>query len=126
MFVDDACSAIDLLAADPRPGETFNIAPEGEPVTNLEVARMVAEVVGRDPSCVYLTDYDRPDHDRRYSVDSSKLRSLGWRAERTFHEALVETVEWYQANEWWWKPLLDEAESLYEDGSHRVRVKERS
>lgn len=119
MFVDDACSAISLLIEKGEPGEVYNIAPEGDPVTNLEVARLLAEAAGRDLSCIYLTSYDRPLHDRRYAIDSTKLRALGWRPTKSVRDALKETVQWYEANEWWWRPLLREAEGLYRDGLRR-------
>jgi len=51
---------------------------------------------------------DRPGHDIRYSLDSSKIRSLGWKPKHNFKEGLEETVEWYLENEWWWQPLADE------------------
>jgi dTDP-glucose 4,6-dehydratase len=51
---------------------------------------------------------DRPGHDLRYSLDSSKMRELGWKPEHKFEEGLKETIEWYLKNEWWWKPLADE------------------
>jgi len=51
---------------------------------------------------------DRPGHDFRYSIDSSKIRSLEWRPEHSFENGIRKTVEWYLENEWWWKPLIDE------------------
>lgn len=51
---------------------------------------------------------DRPGHDIRYSLDSSKIRELGWKTENSFKEGLEETVKWYLENEWWWQPLADE------------------
>ena len=119
MYVDDACVALDVLTNIGQPGEAYNVAPESPAIGNLEVARLVAEAAGRDPSCVYLTAYDRPGHDRRYAIDSSKLRALGWRPKKNFQEALEETVHWYADNEGWWRPLLDEAEGLYQDEQHR-------
>jgi dTDP-glucose 4,6-dehydratase len=58
-----------------------------------------------------MVDYvpDRLGHDRRYSVDIAKVTALGWRKQRTLDEALEETVAWYRANEWWWRPLKERA-----------------
>ena len=62
------------------------------------------ELTGADPSLVrHVTD--RPGHDRRYSLDSSKLAGLGWKPERVFEDGLAETVEWYRENRAWWEPI---------------------
>jgi dTDP-glucose 4,6-dehydratase len=115
MFVDDACAAIWTVAEKGTPGEIYNIGPQGEIRTNLEIARTIARAAGRQADAVYLTDYDRPAHDRRYSVDAGKLRSLGWAPSQSIETRLEETVDWYRANAQWWKPLVDDAEALYED-----------
>ena len=115
MFVDDACSAIERVIDEGRPGEVYNIGPENDVRTNLEIARSIARYAGRSPDSVYLTAYDRPAHDRRYSVDASTLRSLRWGPTASLDQRLEETVAWYRANEWWWAPLLPQAEALYED-----------
>lgn len=121
MFVDDACAAIELIIERGTPGEVYNIGPQGDVRTNLEIARFVARAAGRDEDLVYLTAYDRPDHDRRYSVDASKLRSLGWRAGGEVESRLIETVTWYAEHEEWWKPLVSEAEELYNDQLRGLR-----
>ena len=64
----------------------------------------ILELTGADPALVRHVD-DRPGHDRRYSLDDSKLRALGWQPERTFEEGLAETVEWYRAKREWWEPI---------------------
>jgi len=120
MFVDDACSAIELLLDDPPPSGVYNIGPENEPVSNLEIARTIAVGAGVPADHVYLTDYDRPDHDRRYSVDSSRMRALGWSPSVDIEAGIRATVDWYRHNRGWWEPLLDQAESLYEDADGRT------
>jgi dTDP-glucose 4,6-dehydratase len=120
MFVDDACAAIQLVAEKGIPGEAYNIGPQGRQRTNVEIARMIARAAAGDEDIVYLTDYDRPNHDRRYAIDASKLRDLGWTAATELEALVAETVEWYRAHEDWWRPLLDEAENLYSDAAARV------
>jgi dTDP-glucose 4,6-dehydratase len=120
MHVQDVCEAIELLVDRGLAGSAYNIAPEGDQHTNLDIARAVARAAGADESLVYLTAYDRPQHDRRYAIDSSKIRSLGWRPQRTLDEAVTDTVEWYAAHREWWKPLAADAEGLYFDARERA------
>ncbi|HET7482020.1 MAG TPA: NAD-dependent epimerase/dehydratase family protein [Actinomycetota bacterium] len=115
MFVDDAVSAVAIVAERGERGGVYNIAPEGEALTNLQVAHVIAEEAGAAIDSVYTTAYDRPDHDRRYWIDASRIRGLGWGPRVRLEEALRDTVRWYRVNEEWWKPLADEAEQLYED-----------
>lgn len=119
MAVEDACEAVELLIERRVTGEVFNVAPEGGARTNLEIARAVARAAGREDDAVYLTEYDRPDHDRRYAVDASKLRSLGWAPRLDLDAKISETVEWYRTNQAWWKSLVAEAEALYSDAAER-------
>jgi dTDP-glucose 4,6-dehydratase len=120
MYVDDACAAIDLVAHKGIPGEAYNIGPQGRQRANIEIARMIARAATGDEGIVYLTDYDRPNHDRRYAIDATKLRRLGWRASSELDELVARTVEWYRTNEDWWRPLLGEAENLYSDAVARA------
>jgi dTDP-glucose 4,6-dehydratase len=119
MAVDDACEAIELILSQRAMGEVFNVGPQASQRSNIEIARAVARAAGRDEDAVYLTEYDRPQHDRRYAIDASKLRALGWSARSSFEEKLAATVDWYRANESWWRPMLTEAESLYHDARER-------
>jgi dTDP-glucose 4,6-dehydratase len=114
MYVEDVCKAV-LLLLEKKVAGNYNIGPEGSEMTNLEVARTIARLVRGTEDSVYLTAYDRPDHDVRYAVDSSRLRHLGWAPSFEFVAGLEHTVEWYRRNEEWWKPLIDEAESIYSD-----------
>jgi dTDP-glucose 4,6-dehydratase len=104
LFVDDFASAIDLVLERGRPGEVYNVGgPEELP--NIDVVRQILALTGRDESLLeHVTD--RPGHDRRYSLDSEKLRSeLGWEAAVHFDEGLARTVAWYRDNEAWWGPI---------------------
>ena len=106
IHVMDHCEAIDLVMGEGEKGEIYNIS-SGEEKTNLEVVRTVLDIMGKDESLIEFVE-DRPGHDLRYSLDSSKMRELGWKPKHSFKEGIRKTVEWYMQNEWWWKPLADE------------------
>jgi dTDP-glucose 4,6-dehydratase len=120
LFVDDACDAIRLIAAKGAPGEVYNVAPQRRERTNREVAEAVALAAGAKEDAVYLTAYDRPRHDRRYAIDASRIRSLGWRPRRSFEEAVRQTVDWYSRHRSWWWSHIGEAELLYDDSLERA------
>lgn len=119
MFVDDACAGIDRIIEKGQLGKTYNLAPESGPFTNLEIARMAAAAAGKEESAVYLTAYDRPQHDRRYAVDASRVKALGWTVERDLKARLEETWEWYWTHQGWWSAHLRQSEALYEDAQRR-------
>lgn len=103
LFVEDHCSAIYLLVDEGAPGEVYNIGANAQ-VANIDLTNMLLELTGRDDSYI---DYvaDRPGHDRRYAVDSSKIRALGWAPAHTIEERLETTVDWYRDRTDWWQPL---------------------
>ncbi len=113
MHVDDLCTALDTVLERGEPGSVYNVAAEGPPRPNVEIARMIARAAGRSEDDVHLTAYDRPQHDRRYAIDSARLRALGWRPAGDLDSALERTVEWYARNREWWEPLVVEAERVY-------------
>ena len=115
MFVEDAVSALRLLAERGERGEVYNVGPQAEGVPNVEIARAIARSAGQDEASVYLSHYDRPQHDRRYAVATDRIAGLGWHASRSLEAAIAETVEWYRENEAWWSPLVPDAEQLYAD-----------
>ena len=119
MYVEDACDGIRVLIERGETGEVYNLAPEAAQRTNLEIAQAVARAAGRDEDAVYLTAYDRPDHDRRYAVDATKVRALGWNPRLDFETRLRQTVEWYRDNTGWWESLIPEAERIYDDELER-------
>ncbi len=121
MHVDDACRALEVILDRGERGGIYNIAPQADPLTNLEIARTLAAAAGRDEDAVYLTAYDRPDHDRRYFVDGTRIRALGWAPAASLADALVATVRWYGQHEDWWRPMLAESEALYSDAEIRPR-----
>jgi dTDP-glucose 4,6-dehydratase len=105
IYVKDHCEAIDLVLERGERGEIYNISG-GEERTNVEVVTEILRIMDK-PDLIEFVE-DRPGHDIRYSLDSSKIWSFGWKSKHSFKEGLKETVEWYLENEWWWKPLADE------------------
>lgn len=107
IYVEDHCRAVERVLEQGAPGEVYNISA-GHELTNLEVVRSVLEMLGRDEDLIEFVE-DRPGHDVRYSLDSSRIRErLGWRPERSFSEGLKSTVRWYLQNEGWWRRIVDE------------------
>lgn len=103
LYVQDHCSAIHHLVEHGEPGEIYNIGADNQ-IPNIEIARKLLELTGRDDSFIEYVD-DRPGHDRRYAVDSSKMRRLGWEPSKSFIERLEDTIEWYRQHRDWWEPL---------------------
>jgi dTDP-glucose 4,6-dehydratase len=103
LFVDDHCSGVHLVLEKGIEGEIYNIGAGNETPNRVLVDKLLV-LLGKDESSVDYVE-DRLGHDRRYSVDIAKITELGWTKRRTLDEALEATVEWYRANEWWWRPL---------------------
>ena len=103
LHVEDHCAAVELVLREGRAGEVYNVGA-GEEIENRELTRRILELTGADESLVRRVD-DRPGHDRRYSLDTSKLRALGWSPARRLADGLPDTVEWYRQNRDWWEPL---------------------
>jgi len=103
LFVKDHCSAIHLLIEDGEPGAIYNIGANAQ-LSNLDVTRRILGLLGKDESWIEHVA-DRPGHDFRYAVDSSKLRKLGWSPTHQFDVHLEETVRWYQTRQDWWRPI---------------------
>ena len=113
IHTDDHSSAVWSILTKGRMGETYLIGADGEK-NNITVLRMILELMGKDPD-----DFDwvrdRPGHDRRYAIDSTKIqRELGWRPTRNnFAEGLRQTIEWYRNNEAWWRAAKEMTEAKY-------------
>lgn len=106
LYVVDNCEAIDLVLHKGKEGEIYNIGG-GNELKNIDLTRMVLNILGKPESLIQPVK-DRPGHDRRYSLDCSKIeRELGWTPRFDFERALKETVKWYRDNEWWWKKIKD-------------------
>lgn len=103
IHVEDHCAAIELVLREGTSGEIYNAGADNAR-ENIDVARRILELTGADASLLRHVE-DRPGHDRRYSLDSSKLHALGWKPQRSFDDGLAETVAWYRDNRSWWEPL---------------------
>jgi len=104
LHVEDHCAGIDLALRHGRAGEAYNLGG-GEEVENLEITRRVLELTGADAALVRPVA-DRPGHDRRYSVDSTKAQAeLGWLRAWRLETGLAATVEWYRDNRGWWEQI---------------------
>jgi dTDP-glucose 4,6-dehydratase len=108
LFVEDHCSAIDVALRHGAPGEAYNVGG-GTERFNIEVIHSILDLLDRPRSLVQFVS-DRPGHDIRYSLDSTKLAALGWKPSRSFEDALATTVRWYVENEDWWRRVKDSAE----------------
>lgn len=107
LYVADHCEAIELALEKGEEREIYNISA-GEEKTNLEVVSEILKVMDKPMDLIEFVE-DRPGHDLRYSLDSTKIREqLGWKPKHKFKEGVKKTVEWYLENEWWWKPLVNE------------------
>jgi dTDP-glucose 4,6-dehydratase len=102
LHAEDHCAAVELVLHEGEPGGVYNVG--GEERENLDVIGRIVELTGADAALVRHVD-DRPGHDRRYSVDSARVRSLGWEPRREFEAGLAETVGWYRENRAWWEPI---------------------
>lgn len=104
-YVVDNAAAQWLVLTDGVPGEVYNVGAANE-MTNKELTYAILERMGRGEEMIEFVA-DRPGHDLRYSVDTRKVRELGWKPDHTFEEALDATIAWYRANEAWWRPLKE-------------------
>jgi dTDP-glucose 4,6-dehydratase len=102
-FVEDNCDGIDLVLRRGRDGEIYNIGA-GTEIPNRALTDALLELLGHDESRIDYVE-DRLGHDRRYSIDTSKVRALGWAPRWDFPNALETTVSWYRDHRWWWEPL---------------------
>ncbi len=105
LYVDDHCRAIDLVMRNGKIGEIYNISA-GFEKQNIEVTRKVLELTGKDESLIQWIP-DRPGHDKRYSMNSDKIRALGWKPLVSWEEGMERTVKWYKENEWWWRKIKE-------------------
>jgi dTDP-glucose 4,6-dehydratase len=121
LFVDDHCAGIDLVLRQGKPGEAYNLGGENER-HNVDVIKHMLSILGKPESLIQHVE-DRPGHDRRYALDNSKIRELGWQPSLSFDQALERTVRWYVDNEHWWRKLksgeyLDYYQAQY---GHRLK-----
>jgi dTDP-glucose 4,6-dehydratase len=121
LHVDDHCRAIDMLIDSGASGEVYNVGG-GNHVRNVDLTHRILELAGKSEDLIRHVP-DRQGHDRRYSLDTSKLRGLGWAPQVDFDEGLARTVDWYVKNDWWWRPIkdADPAFRAYYDAQYGTR-----
>ena len=119
LYVLDNCEAIDVVLRQGRDGEVYNIGG-GHEVENVALTRDILRLAGK-PETLIRPVKDRPGHDRRYSVDCTKVRTLGWAPRHAFADALAATVAWYAANEAWWRPLKSGEFRTYYERQYAAR-----
>ena len=106
LHVEDHCAGVDLLIDHGVNGEVYNIGG-GNEVRNIDLTRRILALAGRSDALISPVA-DRPGHDRRYALDTTKLRALGWAPRADFESGLAATVQWYRDNEWWWRPIKEQ------------------
>ncbi|HLC60523.1 MAG TPA: dTDP-glucose 4,6-dehydratase [Candidatus Nanoarchaeia archaeon] len=109
MFVNDFANALDLVFNKGRIGEIYNLGTSDE-MSNLKLATLILKKLGKDDSHIDFVE-DRPFNDRRYSVDTRKIKALGWMQQYSFEDGLNETIEWYKSNKRWWENKADKSQS---------------
>ena len=121
LHVDDHCAGIELVLREGAPGEAYNVGGADER-QNLEVAEALLRLTDADPALLRHVE-DRQGHDRRYSLDTAKLRALGWQPQRVFEEGLAETVRWYRENRAWWEPIKSGEYRAYYEQQYAARLR---
>ena len=106
LHVLDHCRAVDLLIDRGTDGEVYNIGG-GNDVMNIDLTHRILDALGKSRSLIKPVA-DRPGHDRRYCLDTTKLRGIGWTPQVPFDSGLDDAVKWYQQNEWWWRPIKEQ------------------
>lgn len=110
LYVEDNCHGIDLILRKGKPGQVYNIGG-GNQIRNIDMAKAILKKFKLKTSYIkYVAD--RPGHDRRYALNSSKIKRLGWKPKYSFDKALALTIDWYKNNQWWWKPLKRKAKII--------------
>lgn len=106
LYVEDHCTAIDLIIHKGKEGEIYNVGGHNEK-TNLEVVKKVIELLGKSESLIQYVK-DRPGHDLRYAIDPTKIKTeLGWKPETPFDEGMKKTINWYLQNKQWWENIIN-------------------
>jgi len=111
LFVNDNCSGIDLVRLKGKSGEVYNIGGDNEQV-NLDIVHLILEQVGKSTALIEYVE-DRLGHDYRYSIDSSKIKKLGWQKRSDVMQSMRDTIQWYVENSWWWQKIMSKKEESY-------------
>jgi dTDP-glucose 4,6-dehydratase len=122
LAVEDHCAAIMHVLFQGQPGQVYNVGG-GNERENIDVAQRLIAYLGKPKSLIRFVQ-DRPGHDRRYAVDCSKLRRIGWQPKIQFEEGLNATVEWYRQNADWWRPIKSGEFREYYERMYGKRLRE--
>lgn len=120
-YVRDHCEAIDLVLHKGKLGEAYNVGT-GEEMENMRMVEILLDTLGKPRSLIRHVA-DRPGHDRRYSLDISKIRALGWTPRHTAEEAIAKTAVWYRDNEWWWRKIKSGEFRAYYEKQYGERLR---
>ena len=114
LYVEDHCSAIDLIIRKGKVGEVYNIGGHNEK-TNLEVVKTIIKELGKSEDLIEFVT-DRPGHDRRYAIDPTKIHNeLGWLPVTKFNDGIKKTINWYLTHKSWWEKIISgEYQNYYE------------
>ena len=114
LYVEDHCSAIDLIIRHGREGEVYNVGGHNEK-SNLDVVKIILKALGKSEDLITFVK-DRPGHDRRYAIDPTKIHNeLGWLPQTKFEDGIAKTIEWYLASKEWWQEIISgEYQKYYE------------
>jgi dTDP-glucose 4,6-dehydratase len=105
LYVEDNCAAIDLVMHKGEPGQVYNIGA-GQELENIQVVKATLKLTQKTEGLIKFVE-DRLGHDMRYSIDTEKIRKMGWRPETRFEDGIERTVQWYRQHPDWWKPVID-------------------
>ncbi|MCC7264453.1 MAG: dTDP-glucose 4,6-dehydratase [Candidatus Latescibacteria bacterium] len=119
LYVSDHCEAIDLVLHQGQPGEVYNVGADNDADGEV-LTKQILDLLGKPHSLIEYVK-DRPGHDLRYALDCAKIRALGWQPRHDLKKALARTVDWYRANEAWWRKIKEswEFRAYYEKQSKK-------
>lgn len=121
LYVEDHCSAIDLIIRKGREGEVYNVGGHNEK-SNLDVVKIILKALGKSEDLITFVK-DRPGHDRRYAIDPTKIHNeLGWLPQTKFEDGIAKTIAWYLANKEWWQEIISGEYQKYYEKMYKNRI----
>ncbi len=121
LYVEDHCSAIDLIIREGHEGEVYNVGGHNEK-SNLDVVKIILKALDKSEDLITFVK-DRPGHDRRYAIDPTKIHNeLGWLPQTKFEDGIAQTIEWYLANKDWWQKIISGEYQKYYEKMYKNRI----